>query len=52
MFFVGDSQVQKIFLAPSADKQTCNYGTECSNYYLPPLNHHKGLGLSRSKIKW
>ena len=28
----GDSQGQETFLAPSADKQTCNYDTECSNY--------------------
>ena len=25
----GDSQGQETFLAPSADKQTCNYDTEC-----------------------
>ena len=29
----GDSQGQETFLAPSADKQTCNYNTECSNHH-------------------
>ena len=29
----GDSQDQETFLAPSADKKTCNYDTECSNHY-------------------
>ena len=29
----GDSQDQETFLEPSADKQTCNYDTECSNYH-------------------
>ena len=28
----GDSQGQERFLAPSADKQTRNYDTECSNH--------------------
>ena len=32
----GDSQGQETFLAPSADKQTRNYDTEC-------LNHHPSL---------
>ena len=32
----GDSQVQKTFLAPSADKQTRNYDTECSNTTIAP----------------
>ena len=31
----GDSQGQKTFLAPSANKQTCNYDTECSNHHSP-----------------
>ena len=31
----GDSQGQKTFLAPSANKQTHNYDTECSNHHLP-----------------
>ena len=31
----GDSQDQKTFLAPSANNQTCNYDTECSNHHLP-----------------
>ena len=29
----GDSQGQETFLAPPADKQTCNYDTECSNHH-------------------
>ena len=31
----GDSQGQKTFLAPSGNKQTRNYDTECSNHHLP-----------------
>ena len=31
----GDDQGQETFLAPSADKITHNYDTECSNHYLP-----------------
>ena len=30
----GGSQGQETFLAPSADKQTRNYDTECSNHQL------------------
>ena len=30
----GDSQGKETFLAPSADKQTRNYDTGCSNLYL------------------
>ena len=33
----GDSQGQKEFLAPFSDKQTHNYGTECSNHH--PYQH-------------
>ena len=29
----GDSQCQKTFLTPSAEKQTRNYDTECSNHH-------------------
>ena len=36
----GDSQGQETFLAPSADKQTRNYDTECSN-------HHPSLSTLR-----
>ena len=32
----GDSQGQQTFLAPSADKQTHNYDTECSNHPINP----------------
>ena len=38
----GDSQGQEMFLAPSGDKQTCNYHKECSN-------HHPSLSTLRSK---
>ena len=46
----GDSQGQEMFLAPSADKETHNYDTECSNHHLP-LSILKSKGLSRSKMK-
>ena len=29
----GDSHVKKTFLAPTADKQTRKYDTECSNHH-------------------
>ena len=29
----GNSQRQQTFLAPTADEQTLNYDTECSNHY-------------------
>ena len=38
----GDSQGQETFLAPSVDKQTCNYDTEC-------CSRHPSLPTSRSK---
>ena len=40
----GDSQGQETFFAPSAEKQTRNYDTKCSN-------HHPSLirGISRSE---
>ena len=38
----GDSQGQETFLAPSADKQTRNYDTEC-------LNHHPSQSTRRAK---
>ena len=47
----GDSQGQEVFLAPSADKQTRNYDTECSDHHLP-LSILRPKGLSRSKMKW
>ena len=46
-----DSQGQETFLAPSADKQTRNYGTECSNHHLP-LAILGSKELSRRKMKW
>ena len=46
----GDRQGQETFLAPSADKQTCNYDTECSNHH-PSLSTLRSKGLSRSKMK-
>ena len=33
-----------IYLAPSANKQTCNYDTECSN-------HHPSLSTLSTKVK-
>ena len=47
----GDSQGQEVFLAPSADKQTRNYDTECSDHHLP-LSILRSKGLSCSKMKW
>ena len=47
----GDSQNQETFLAPSADKRTCNYDLECSNHH-PSLSKLKAKGLSGSKRKW
>ena len=46
----GDSQKQEAFLAPSADKKTCNYDTECSNHH-PSLSIQRPKWLSRSKMK-
>ena len=46
----GDSQGQETFLAPSTDKQTRNYDTECSNHYLS-LSTLRSKGLSRSRMK-
>ena len=37
----GDIQGQGTFLAPSSDKQTCNYDTECSNHYSSQENKQK-----------
>ena len=47
----GDSQGQEMFLAPSTDKHTRNYDTECSNHH-PSLSTLRPKGLSRSKMKW
>ena len=46
-----DSQGQETFLAPSTEKQTRNYDTECSNHH-PSLLTLRLKGLSRSKMKW
>ena len=46
-----DSQGQETFLAASADKQTHNYDTECSNYH-PSLSTLRPKAVSRSKMKW
>ena len=41
-----DSQGQEMFLTLSADKQTRNYHTECSNHQVPPINPKvKGIEL-------
>ena len=40
-----------MFVAPSADKQTRNYDTECSNHH-PSMTTLRSKGLSRSKMKW
>ena len=46
-----DSQDQETFLAPTADKQTCNHDTECSNHH-PSLSTLSSKRLSHSKMKW
>ena len=46
----GDSQRQEMFLAPFADKYTCNYDKECSNYH-PSISTLSSNGLSHSKMK-
>ena len=46
-----DSQGQETFLAPSADKQTRNYDTQCSIHH-PTLSTVRPKGLSHSKMKW
>ena len=45
-----DSQGQETFLAASADDQTHNYDTECSNH-RPSLSPLRSKGLSRNKMK-
>ena len=47
----GDSHGQETFLAPSANKQTRNHDTECSNHHSS-LSTLRPKGLSRSKMKW
>ena len=47
----GDNLGQETFLAPSADKQTRIYDTECSNHH-PSLSTLRPKGLNRSKMKW
>ena len=46
----GDSQGQKMFLAPSGDKQTRNYDTR--ELKPPSLSTLRSKGLSHSKMKW
>ena len=46
-----DSEGQQMFLAPSADNQTCNYDTECSIHH-PSQPTLTSKGLSHSKMKW
>ena len=54
-----DSHGQKTFLASSADKQTCNYDTECSDYiytYILSMVFNTGgwriLWSSYGKLAW
>ena len=47
----GDSQGQKTFLAPSADKQARKYDIECSNHHPSPSTL-RPKGLNCSKMKW
>ena len=48
---IADSESQKTFLAPSADKPTRNYDMECSNHH-PSISTLSPNGLSRSQMKW
>ena len=41
----GDSQGQETLLAPSADKQTRNHDTECSNHHLSLSTLSKVKGI-------
>ena len=45
----GDNRGQETFLAPSADNQTRNCDTDCSNHH-PSLSTLRSKGLSRSKM--
>ena len=47
----GDSKGQETFLAPSADKPTRNYDTECS-IHQPSLSTQRSKGLSYIKMKY
>ena len=47
----GDSHDQETILAPSTDKKTLTYDTECSNHN-PSLSYLRSKGLSPSKMKW
>ena len=43
---------QEAFLAPSADNQTHNYDTECSNYHASlSVLRSKGLSYSNNEMK-
>ena len=46
----GDSQVQERFLAPSADKQTCNYDRECLNHHLSQSPEGTGIEPWQDKM--
>ena len=47
----GHSQGQEMFLAPSGDKETCNYEIESSNHQTS-LSTLRLKGLSHCKMKW
>ena len=46
-----DLQGQERYLTPSADNQTRNHDTECSDHY-PSVSTTNSKGLSGSKMKW
>ena len=46
-----DSQGQETFSEPTADNQSCNYDTECSNHH-PSLPTLRSKELSQIKMKW
>ena len=46
-----DSQGEETISAPSGDKQTGNYDTQCANHHSS-LSMARPKALSRSKMKW
>ena len=45
-----DTQGQETFLAPSADEQTRNYDTECSNHHPSQSPQGTGIELQQDKM--
>ena len=43
--------LQELLLVPSADNQTCNYDTDCSNHHLS-LSTLKTVEIELQEMKW